>query len=264
VGDPLRTPEWLLQGIAKIMDPAERNAFKASRPGLRRFAANTESVSLESAAMDEADYLRHRSYRDFSAAPVSAAAFGALLGNLRSVQLGGNPKYLYASAGGLYPVQTYLYIKPERVEGMAGGVYYHDPEQHRLVRIGAESPAVRELYDPLINRPIFDKAAFAIYLVAELAAIGAMYRERALLYATLEAGHITQLLEMRAPDLGTGLCQIGGLETSDLTALLNLQPSQLVLHGLLGGAIPKEIHADNSTPPPSAKNAVDERDEGEL
>jgi SagB-type dehydrogenase family enzyme len=263
-GDPLRTPEWLLEGIKKIMDPTERNAFKASRPGLRRFAAATESVSLEPAATSEADYLRHRSYRDFSAAPVSAAAFGALLGNLRSIQVGDSPKYLYASAGGLYPVQTYLYIKPGRVDGIAGGMYYHDPEQHRLVRISAESPAVRELYDPLINRPIFDKAAFAIYLVVELAAIGAMYRERALQYATLEAGQITQLLEMRAPDLGTGLCQIGGLETSDLTALLDLQPTQLVLHGLLGGAIPKTGQEEIRNPSPSVKNDIDDRDEGEL
>lgn len=263
-GDPLRTPDWLLEDIKKIMDPVERNAFKASRPGLRRFAANTESVSLEPAATTEADYLRHRSYRDFSAAPVSAAAVGALLGYLRSIQVGDSPKYLYASAGGLYPVQTYLYIKPERVDGITGGMYYHDPEQHRLVRIGAESPAVRELYDPLINRPIFDKAAFAIYLVVELSAIGAMYRERALQYATLETGQITQLLEMRAPDLGTGLCQIGGLETSDLATLLDLQPTQLVLHGLLGGAIPKTSQEEIRNRSPSVETDSDARDEGEL
>jgi len=260
----LRTPEWLLAGIDKIMDPAERNAFKTSRPGLRRIDASAESVRLESAGTREEDFIRHRSYRDFAASPLGSAALGELLGNLRSMQIGSGPKYLYASAGGLYPVQTYVYVKPGRVDGIAAGMYYHDPEQHRLVRIGPESSAIRELYDPLINRPIFDKAAFAIYLVAELASIGAMYRERALHYSALEAGHITQLLEMRAPDAGIGLCQIGGLETADLAGVLGLGPSQLLLHGLLGGPIQADAANTSSAPSSPAANDADERDEGEL
>jgi len=185
-GDPLRTPDWVLQGIPKLMDPVERNAFKASRPGLRRFAITAEAVQLDGGNIDPASYLQHRSYRDFSTDAVSAATFGALLANLRSIQFGDSAKYLYASAGGLYPLQTFVYVKPGRVAGLTAGMYYHDPEHHRLVRISSESPAVRELYDPLINRPIFDKAAFAIYLVAELAAIGAMYPEPAFHYATPE------------------------------------------------------------------------------
>jgi SagB-type dehydrogenase family enzyme len=252
----------LLADIDKIMDPEERNAFKAGRPGLRRFPAGTESISLPAMSVDESAYLKHRSYREFSADAVAPEALSELLGKLRSIQLKDNPKYLYASAGGLYPVQTYVYIKEGRVANISGGAYYHDPEQHRLVRVGDASADVRELYDPLINRPIFDNAAFALYLVAELASIGAMYRERALHYSTLEAGHITQLLEMSAPDLGLGLCQIGGLETDEFTRLLDLKASHLLLHGLLGGGLPtgEAISA-------SAASAGDDdggRDEGEI
>lgn len=261
-GDPLLTPDWLLDGIEKIMDPDERNAFKASRPGLRRFADDAQSISLPDMSTADSEYIKHRSYREFAAAPVAATAFSELLAKLKSIQLNDNPKYLYASAGGLYPIQTYVYVKQGRVDGINGGTYYHDPEQHRLIHVGAGDESVRELYDPLINRPIFDNAAFAIYLVAELASIGAMYRERALHYSTLEAGHITQLLEMTAPDLGIGLCQIGGLETDDFRELLDLEPSHLLLHGLLGGGI-----SDNSPQPITPHAAGEdsgERDEGEI
>ena len=109
---------------------------------------------------------------------------------------------------------------------------------------------------------MFDKAAFAIYLVAELASIGAMYRERALHYSTLEAGHITQLLEMTAPDLGIGLCQIGGLETAEFEGLLGLGDSHLLLHGLLGGGIVGALSAAGSTSQIQGDDA--ERDEGEI
>ncbi len=261
-GDPLRTPDWLLEGIEKVMDPDERNAFKASRPGLRRFADATESISLPDMCADETDYLKHRSYREFSADPIAGENFSKLLACLRSMQLGDNPKYLYASAGGLYPIQIYVYVKPDRVTGVAGGSYYHDPEQHRLVHIGDDDASIRELYDPLINRPVFDNAAFAVYLVAELASIGAMYRERALHYSTLEAGHITQLLEMTAPNLGIGLCQIGGLETDEFVKLLDLQDTHLLLHGLLGGGILEAPGDPGSTRQTQGDDS--ERDEGEI
>jgi len=262
--DPLRTPEWLLAGIDKVMDPDERNAFKASRPAIRRFADDAESVTLPDGPATEDDYMSHRSHRQFAEAAIAAKQLSDLLSCLQSIQLNGNPKFLYASAGGLYPVQTYVVIKDGRIDGLAAGVYYYDPEQHRLVKVNDDSPAVREIYDPLINRPIYDGAAFGLFLVTELASIGAMYQERALHYSTLEAGHMTQLLEMRAADFDIGLCQIGGLETPDLMGLLQLSDTQLVLHGLLGGGIsdiapPKQPAAD-----PKAVDDSDERDEGEI
>jgi amino acid adenylation domain-containing protein len=264
-GDPLRTPDWLLKDIEKIMDPDERNAFKAGRPGLRRFSEESQIISLPDICADPSDYMQHRSYREFSAAPLAADSFSELLACLRSMQLNGNPKYLYASAGGLYPVQAYIYVKQNRIDGIAGGAYYYDPEQHRLVRVGTDNQAIRELYDPLINRPVFDKAAFAVYLVAELASIGAMYRERALHYSTLEAGHITQLLEMHSPEINIGLCQIGGLETADFSELLDLQPSHLLLHGLLGGGIAETSDAVASAARSHDESAgADDRDEGEI
>ncbi|MCP4172047.1 MAG: SagB/ThcOx family dehydrogenase, partial [Fuerstiella sp.] len=164
--------------------------------------------------------MRHRSHRLFAETALPVKQLSDLLSCLQSIQLNDNPKFLYASAGGLYPVQTYVVIKAGRIDGLEGGVYYYDPEQHRLVKVNDDSPAVREIYDPLINRPIFDGAAFGLFLVTELASIGAMYQERALHYSTLEAGHMTQLLEMRSADFDIGLCQIGGLETPDLADML--------------------------------------------
>ena len=45
-------------------------------------------------------------------------------------------KLLYGSAGGSYPVQAYLSVKPSRVTGLASGGYYYDPSGHRLVAVG--------------------------------------------------------------------------------------------------------------------------------
>jgi amino acid adenylation domain-containing protein len=255
--DPLLTPDWVLADIARINDPEDRNRFKDSRPGLRRFSESATRISLTTEQPVMEAYLRHRSYRDYSDEPVAAQDLGALLSKLQSIELDGKPKYLYASAGGLYPVQIYLYAKDGRCENLRAGSFYYDPANGDLIDLDAAAANVRSLYDPIINRPIFDQAAFALFLVADLEAIGAMYPDRAIHYATLEAGHITQLLEMTAPDHGIGLCQIGGLETEDFVDLLKLEKKHLVLHGLLGGYI---AH-DGKT---SMAATSSDRDEGEI
>jgi hypothetical protein len=104
-----------------------------------------------------------------------------------------------------------------------------------------------------------------------MAAIAPLYRDHALHYATLEAGHMTQLLEAAAPAHNIGLCQTGGLETATLREHLALGQHHLVLHGLLGGRLPAadvHPHADSraagNSPDHSTDDSADERDEGEL
>ena len=156
----------------------------------------------------------------------------------------GKPKYLYASAGGLYPVQTYLYIKPERVEGLSGGIYYYHSVDHRVVLLSGEVEFDRTVYDPLINRPIFDEAAFSIFLIAQLSAIAPMYGEHSRHFADIEAGLMAQLLETSAPSYGIGLCQIGGLDFERIRGSFDLEASHLLVHSLLGGRVDK----DQATP----------------
>ncbi|MEC9375135.1 MAG: amino acid adenylation domain-containing protein [Pseudomonadota bacterium] len=237
IKDPLLTPNWVIAKIDKILDPEERNEFKNSRPGIRKFSEKIIRISLEKDGLPMEEYINHRSYREFSKSPVAKANLTKLLSKLRPVELKGKPKYLYASAGGLYPVQLYIYIKENRCENLDGGSYYFDQDANELVKLNPSKSEIRSLYDPIINRPIFDQAAFAFFLVVDLKAIASMYPERAIHYATLEAGHITQLLEMSSSNLGIGLCQIGGLETEKFAEILSLDKQHLLLHGLLGGLI---------------------------
>jgi SagB-type dehydrogenase family enzyme len=151
--------------------------------------------------------------------------------------LDGQPKYLFGSAGSSYPVQTYFYAKPRRVEALAAGAYYFDPAGRRLVLISGGACIDPEIYDFLINRPVFDSAAFSIFLVAQLDAIEPLYGDLSFSFATIEAGLMTQLLEMAAPSYGIGLCQIGGLDPAQLRRPLALESGHVLLHSLAGGLI---------------------------
>jgi amino acid adenylation domain-containing protein len=251
-----------------LTDADERAQFKKQRRGLRRGDEGRDTVQLPGAPIDEAArqrYARRRSHRQFSQAPVALADFGNLLGCLRSVELDGEPKHLYASAGGLYPVQSYLYVKDGRVAGLDGGTFYYHPEAHRLVSL---APGVRldaNVYGPFANRPVFDGAAFSLFLVARLSAIAPIYGEHAAQFATLEAGYMSQLLMTSAADNRLGLCPVGTLDFERVRHLFALEADDVLLHSFLGGGLGGDGRwTPFQEPLEGAHAAAPEREEGEF
>ena len=226
---------------AMITDPVERLRFKLRHPGLRREPARP-AIPLPPLQLTpeelEADFLRRRSYRQFLAEEIPLADLAGLLAGLAQVDVEGSPfpKRRYGSAGNLYPVQAYLCVKPGRVQGLAAGVYYHDPQEHRLVELAAGDALTGELFDP-VNRALFSASGFAVLLVARLAAIAPLYGERARDFALIEAGLMAQLLEMEAPRHSIGLSQVGGLRFAAVRDRFALDDSGELVHALLGGRI---------------------------
>jgi SagB-type dehydrogenase family enzyme len=243
--------ESLLAPHKVLLNPEEREAFKNRQPGLRREDVERLYVQLVAPEQDETlrkKYAERRSYRKFALKPIPFEQFSKFLSCLYQISLDGKPKYLYASPGGLYPTQTYLHFKPGRVNGIAPGIYYYHPVEHRLVLISGDVDLDRSIHVPFINTPIFDEAAFSIFLIAQLAAIMPVYGGRSLHFATLEAGVMAHLLEDSAPKCGIGLCQIGSLEFERIRPLFELERSHVLIHSLLGGLIDADrLHSNEKT-----------------
>ncbi|MGH9348411.1 MAG: amino acid adenylation domain-containing protein [Vicinamibacterales bacterium] len=226
------------RSLEPIADPIERLRFKLQQPGLRRFAEAVRPVTLDLAARDTlaAAFRARRTHRAFSTSQVPRESLNTLLSHLVQLELDGFalPKYLYPSAGSLYPVQIYLHARPGRVEGVEGGSYYHDPGSHRLYPLTAGSDLPVSSFGG-VNLRVAEQAAFSIFLVGELAAIAPMYPEQARDFCLLEAGYIGQVLMTAAAGAGVGLCPIGGVEGREWRTLLQLEDSQVFLHAFLGG-----------------------------
>ncbi|HXO19156.1 MAG TPA: SagB family peptide dehydrogenase, partial [Thermoanaerobaculia bacterium] len=231
---PAQSPPAWLAG-------AEAVRRKATASALRELpvagAVELPAPELDAAAVEEL-YLARRSFREFTAEPVAAADLGELLACLRQLRVGGHPrpKLRYGSAGGLYPVQAYLYIAEGRVQGVARGTYYYHPGTHRLLPLAPGAHVDASVQAP-INRAVFSGSAFSIFLVGWMDAIEPHYGEQGRHYAVLEAGAMAQLLEMSATAHGLGLCQIGDLDFAAIRPLLDLGDGHELLHSLVGGRI---------------------------
>ncbi|UGY93640.1 non-ribosomal peptide synthetase [Streptomyces gobiensis] len=219
-----------------LTDPLERLAFTARRPGLRTDLEGTVHA-LPAAAPRTEPVPPRASRRTYGDGLVPLAALARMLEPLRADETDTGPKYRYASAGGLYPVQTYLYAAPGRIDGLDGGTYYYDPRQHRLVAVVPDAQLDTAVHAP-DNHGMFRNSAFSVFFTARRAAVEPMYGKRARDFCLLETGLMTQLLDDAAPAYGIGLCQVGVIHATDgLRRALALDEDSEVLHGLLGGAL---------------------------
>ena len=228
------------QGASVLQDPVERLEFKLKQHALRSIPGATV-IELGAGPVDEErrkTYLARQSYRQFQQAPIARADFCGLLSLLSPISLPESPlpKYLYPSAGSLYPVQTYVQIRASRIEGLAPGFYYYQPVARQLIWLSAGDAMNAALHAPA-NRPAVESSAFAIYLVGQLAAIAPLYGNLARDFCLLEAGYIGQLLMEHAPGLHLGLCPIGEFDEESLFSALQLTGDQILLHSFVGGGI---------------------------
>jgi len=228
-------------GIDLLVAPLARLEFKSRHEGLRRdLQGPTVDLRDGAAAPEELrPYLLRRSFRKFLREPIARERLAGLLRALGPVEWSGRLKYRYPSAGSLYPVQTYLYVKPGRVSGLAAGTYYYDPLGHRLIALSAEPDLDGRLFGS-DNRPVFEESAVVLFLISQYKAVAPIYGARARDFSLLEAGYMSQLLMSAAPDLELGLCPVGGIEPGPLRSRLALEESHELLHLLLLGGIDRE------------------------
>ena len=127
------------------------------------------------------------------------------------------------SAGGLYPVETYLSVRA--VEGLEQGIYHFRPGDFDLefLKKGDFSQALSEA--ALQQTVVLGAQATLIW--SGLIARGRWkYRQRAYRYIYLDAGHIAQNLYLAGEALGLGICAVGAFYDDDVNRIVNLDGTE--------------------------------------
>ena len=229
----------LIDSYGVLFDRHSREMFKMSNNGLRRDLGDKPVIALEKPVMSEELhelFRKRRSYRNYDKKGVSLEAISGLLFNLSNYDDRFYPDFLYASGGGLYSVQVYLYAMKDGIERLEQGFYYYDRNAHelRVLHTGADIP---EDIHWSSNQAIYADSSFSLYLVSDYDAVGPMYGNQGVHFVTIEAGLMSELLEIKAPEFGIGLCQIGNMDFERIKEYLELKPSHIFMHTIIGGYI---------------------------
>jgi amino acid adenylation domain-containing protein len=159
---------------------------------------------------------------------------GELLGLIKPIQVESKSKYLYSSAGGLTPIQVYVWVKENAVESLAQGVYYYHPDDGKLVLID-DSAEIKTASFYYHDQPLFESSGFAIFMIAEMDAIAPLYGRSSEQMVIVEAGYIGQLLVSKQRQHHVSLLPVGGLDFDRMSCLFKLKSSQRFIHCILGG-----------------------------
>ncbi|NFN87698.1 SagB/ThcOx family dehydrogenase [Clostridium sporogenes] len=138
-----------------------------------------------------------------------------LQGNEKKIKLRANP-----SAGGLYPIQLYAYMK--NVQGLQDGIYTYYPYSHSLkpVKVNKELLKVDNLAEfAVINA---EDANLIVFYVYNFFKNSRKYGDAGFSYALIETGEMAQNLQLVSTALGYGACDIGGYEKQYIEELLNI------------------------------------------
>ena len=160
-----------------------------------------------------------RSRRNFSGEPIDLQTLAQVLWvtNGATAQMQDLLLRTAPSAGGLYPVETYVLVN--RVQELAPGVYHlHLPEWSLYgLRIGDFGAA---LASAALGQSLVAQSAVTFCFTAMIERSKWKYKERGYRYMYLDAGHIGQNLSLGAESLGLGCCMIGAFFDEEINRLL--------------------------------------------
>jgi SagB-type dehydrogenase family enzyme len=170
---------------------------------------------------------RRRSQRHYRDRPLSQAELAALLWATQGITatLGGYHFRAAPSAGALYPVETYLAV--HRVDGVTPGIWHL-----QVLDFALELVAAGDFRQPLVqaglSQGFLGEAAAVFIWTGILNRARWKYRERAVRYLFLDAGHICQNLMLAATALGLGVCPVGAFFDDEVEQIVQVDEQQEV------------------------------------
>jgi SagB-type dehydrogenase family enzyme len=123
------------------------------------------------------------------------------------------------SAGGLYPIETYLLVRA--VEGIEPGIYHFRPSTFDLEFLKRGNLA-RDVAEAALGQRMVMAAQVTFIWTAIVERSRWKYRGRAYRYIYLDAGHIGENLYLAAGALGLGVCAIGAFFDDKANAIIGI------------------------------------------
>lgn len=175
--------------------------------------------------------LGRKSLRRFIDVPVSLDAISCILWASSGIQRKetGFEFRTTPSAGGLYPIETYLVVN--NVEELNQGVYHYNVKLNHLeeLKLGDFREAIARA---ALGQVMCASAAAVVLWTAIFERSVWKYRQRAYRYIYLEAGHMGQNLALTATSLGLGSCQVAAFfdnEVNEIVGIKNTDESVLYM-----------------------------------
>jgi SagB-type dehydrogenase family enzyme len=142
------------------------------------------------------------------------------------------------SAGGLYPIETYVLAKS--VEGIEQGIYHFRPHAFDLEFIKPGDLSY-DLAKAALGQDMVARAQATFIWTAVVERSKWKYRQRAYRYIYLDAGHIAQNLYLAGTASGLGICGIGALFDDAVNSLIGVDGVEETVLYMATAGLPAKV-----------------------
>ncbi|MCF8104542.1 MAG: SagB/ThcOx family dehydrogenase [Desulfohalobiaceae bacterium] len=202
-----------------------RSRLRIEPAPLYKVYRDVERVALPEPELPQVNleelFKNRRSRRSFAPKQISLQDLAGLLwaGQGLTAQTLGHELRTSPSAGGLYPVETYLCV--QRVAELRPGLYHFNVRDFalELLEEGDFGPGLARAG---LGQGFMARAAVDFCWTAVLRRNMVKYGHRGLRYVFMDAGHICQNVVLAAEALGLGQCPVGAFFDDEANALFKL------------------------------------------
>ncbi len=220
-------------------DAEELNKFKKKQLNRNLHSDAEAKIPLENCKMPY-DIDNRRTYRSFDQTKkISFTSLSCLLSVFKQIRDGDSIRYYYASAGGLYPIDIFVYIKKDRIDGFEQGLYYYNPIQNDL-RLVDQSFVIPKEAHYFTNQSIFNDSAMSIFFIYNAEATMPKYGGMGYFYSAIDCGIMVSSLTTVAEIQGIGVCSIGEMDFNKISKFFKLNDNQVFIHTVEVGLKPVE------------------------
>jgi SagB-type dehydrogenase family enzyme len=171
---------------------------------------------------------KRRSRREFRDSPLTLEQLSQILWAAQGITDPGGPRAA-PSAGALYPLDLYLAVGQQAVEGLAEGVYHYDPQGHALERI-LERDVREAVARVAVEQMFIAEAPVILVITGEYERTTWKYSDRGVRYVHMEAGHVAQNVYLQVQALGLGTVTAGAFQDEELSRTLGLPTERRPLY----------------------------------
>lgn len=128
---------------------------------------------------------------------------------------------VYPSAGATYPLEIYLVVGKNGIEGLGEGIYLYLWQGHALEKISARDVR-KNLANACLGQSFIREAPISLAILAEYEKTTLHYGQRGIQYVHMEVGSISQNLHLVCEELGLGTVIVGAFSDSAVKRVLGL------------------------------------------
>jgi SagB-type dehydrogenase family enzyme len=186
-------------------------------------AATKGSISVEEAMV------RRRSIRHYSPKPLSLESLSQMLWAAQGITQQDGEFRTAPSAGALYPLEVYVVVRKDGVDGLSEGVYHYNPKGHMLTLV-KDGDFSADLDAATWGQEVVEEAAATIVITGVLSRTAEKYGKRGAQYMFQESGHASQNVFLQATALGIGTVAMGAFGEAAVRRVLGAGANERPLY----------------------------------